>query len=97
MAEFPSACFVPIDEEASEKWQNDCTYCDEEKILYFPVYEEEEDLFWPVADKINKKYHVLIQYMEQEDVPYEHLEGCLELVNEVEALKEGNVAKALKK
>ena len=96
MAEFPSACFVPSDEETLEKWQNDCTYDDEEKMLYFPVYEEEK-LFWPIANKINKKYHVLIEYQEQEDVPCEFLEGCLKLVNEVEELRDGNIAKALKK
>lgn len=97
MAKFPRACFVPSDEETLKKWQSDPLYDDEEKMLYFPVYEDEVELFRSVTQKLFKEYNVAIGFYEEEDAPYECLEGCLELVNEVEALRDGNIAKALKK
>ena len=73
------------------------SYFDEDKIFDFPVTEEETIDFWPVADKINDKFNLMIDSHEEENIPYEYLNDCLKMVNEVEQLRDGQIAKALKK
>ena len=48
-----------------------------------------------IFDIINKKYHLLIDFSETEDIPAEAIEGCIKLI-ESTSYKNGAFAKALR-